>query len=266
MFQTSNRAGLRIAALAFTLSACLTGLRSARAQDAPPQPDVAAPEVPEAPKEITTADFAIQASAVEERLSQIQAEMSVIDVRKQVNDALDEIDAQGLELREQFDALETRRMMISEINALRTQLELLDARTERQIDKLSAYGADLEKLSTQNEEDIEVWTKALRLVRRASVPKPVRDRTASILDGLREGQKELDAKMHETLVIQSRALDVRDRVRGVQQAVVLAQRKQAEQIFKRQEPPLWSTATVFDDREGEEVAEAKQDGYGIRLS
>jgi len=266
MFQTSDRPWLGTAALAFALSVCLTGLPSARAQDAPPQPDVAAPEAPEPPEEVTSADFAVQASAVEERLSQIQAEMSVIDVRQQVNDALDEVDAQGLEVREQFDALQTRRMMISEINAVRAQLELLDARTKRQIDKLSVYGAELEKLATQNEEDIESWTKALRLVRRASMPKPVRDRTVSILHGLRKGQKELDAKMHETLVIQSRALDVRDRVRGVQQAAVLAQRKQAEQIFKRQEPPLWSTATVFDDREGEEGAEAKQEGYGIRLS
>ena len=266
MFQSSNRAWLGMAALAFGLSACLTGLPSARAQDAPPQPEVAAPEPP---KEITSADFAVQASAVEERLSQIQAEMSVIDVRQQVNDALDEIDAQVLELRDQFEDLETRRMMISEINALRAQLELLDARTKRQIDKLSVYGAELETLATQNEEDIEVWTKALRLVRRASVPKPVRDRTVSILHGLREGQKELDAKMQETLVIQSRALDVRDKVRGAEQAVVLAQGKQAEQIFKRQEPPLWSTATVLDDQageEGEEGAAAKQEGYGIRFS
>jgi small-conductance mechanosensitive channel len=249
-----------MAALAVGLSACLTGLPSARAQDAPPQPDVAAPEEP---KEVTSADFAIQASAVEERLSQIHAEMSVIDVRQQVNDALDEIDAQGLELRERFDALEARRMMISEINALRAQLELLNARTKRQIDKLSVYGAELEKLATQNEEDIEIWTKALRLVRRTSVPKHVRDRTASILHGLREGQTELNENMNETLAMQSRALDVRDKLRTAQQAVVLAQGKQAEQIFKRQEPPLWSTATVFDDQEGEE---AKQEGYGIRVS
>ena len=263
MFQSSNRAGLGMAALAFALSACLTGPPSARAQDAPPQPDVAAPEEP---KEVTSADFAIQASAVEERLSQIHAEMSVIDVRQQVNDALDEIDAQGLELRDQFDALETRRMMISEINALRAQLELLNARTKRQIDKLSVYGAELEELATQNEEDIEIWTKALRLVRRASVPKPVRDRTASILHGLREGQTELNENMNETLAMQSRALDVRDKIRAAQQAVVLAQGQQAEQIFKRQEPPLWSTATVFDDQEGEEGEEAKQEGYGIHVS
>ena len=264
MFRTSNRAWLGVAALAFGLSACLMGLPSARAQDAPPQPDVAAPEPPEPPKEVTTGDFAIQAGAVEERLSQIQAEMSVIDVRQQVNDALDEIDAQGLELRGQFEALEARRMMISEINALRAQLELLDARTKRQIDKLSVYGAELEKLATQNEEDIEIWTKALRLVRRSSMAKPVRDRTASILHGLREGQKELDAKMHETLVIQSRALDVRDRIRAAEQAVVLAQGKRAEQIFKRQEPPLWSAGTVSDDQDDEE--EAKPVGYGIHLS
>jgi small-conductance mechanosensitive channel len=40
--------------------------------------------------------------------------------------------------------------------------------------------------------------------------------------------------------------------------------RQAEQIFERQEPPLWSTATVSDDQDGEEVA--KQEGYGIRVS
>jgi potassium efflux system protein len=263
MFKSSNRAGLGMAVLALACAVGLTVLPSASAEEPPPKPEAPAPEEP---KEVTSADFAVQASAVEERLLQIQAEMSVIDVRQQVNDALDEIDAQGLELRDQFAALETRRMMISEINALRAQLELLDARTKRQIDKLSVYGAELETLATKNEEDIEIWTKALRLVRRASVPKPVRDRTVSILHGLREGQKELDATMHETLVIQSRALDVRDRIRGAEQAVVLAQRKQAEQIFKRQEPPLWSLGAVPEDAEDAEGEEAKQEGYGIRIS
>jgi hypothetical protein len=52
-----------MAALAFALSAGLTGLPSARAQDPEPKPEVAAPAEP---KEITTADFAIEANAVEE--------------------------------------------------------------------------------------------------------------------------------------------------------------------------------------------------------
>ena len=112
----------------------------------------------------------------------------------------------------QFEALESRRMMSSELNSLSAQLDLLDARTKRQIDKLSVYAGDLETLATQNETDIEVWTRALRAARRASVPKSVRDRTASILQGLREGRKELNKKIGEVLALQSRTLDVRDAV------------------------------------------------------
>jgi small-conductance mechanosensitive channel len=206
-----------MAALAFALSAGLTGLPSARAQDPEPKPEVAAPAEP---KEITTADFAIEANAVEDRLSRIRTELSFIDIAAEVNQALDAIEAQGADLQEQFDALETRRMMSSELNTLRAHLELLDARTDRQIGKLSVYGGELEKLSTQNEQDIEVWTRAVRAARRPSVPKSVRDRTASILQGLREGKKELDKKLGEVLALQSRALDVRDRVRMAEQGVV----------------------------------------------
>jgi small-conductance mechanosensitive channel len=248
--------GLSVTASALALALGFISLPSARAQDPEPKPEVPAPEEP---KEITSADFAIQANAVEDRLSQIQNEMSVIDVADEVNAALDEIEAEGTALQEQFNALETRRMMISELNALRVQLELLDARTKRQIDKLSVYAGDLEELETQNDQDIEVWTRAVRAVRKPSIPKSVRDRTASILQGLREGRKELDKKLGEALALQTRALDVRDSVHMAEQGVMLAQREQTESIFERQDPPLWST-------EPRPTEEAEREGYEIRFS
>ncbi|MBW2377615.1 MAG: hypothetical protein JRF55_16820, partial [Deltaproteobacteria bacterium] len=248
--------GLSVTASALALALGFISLPSARAQDPEPKPEVPAPEEP---KEITSADFAIQANAVEDRLSQIQNEMSVIDVADEVNAALDEIEAEGTALQEQFNALETRRMMISELNALRVQLELLDARTKRQIDKLSVYAGDLEELETQNDQDIEVWTRAVRAIRKPSIPKSVRDRTASILHGLREGRKELDKRLGQVLALQSRALDVRDSVHIAEQGVMLAQREQAESIFERQDPPLWST-------EPRPTEEAEREGYEIRFS
>ena len=45
-----------------------------RHQDPHPQPEA---PVPEEPKELTGADFAIEAGAVEERLSRIKTEMSL---------------------------------------------------------------------------------------------------------------------------------------------------------------------------------------------
>ncbi|MGB7475436.1 MAG: hypothetical protein WBM26_04430, partial [Polyangiales bacterium] len=111
------------------------GTQIARAQIPPPTSDAPSPEAAasQAPKELTGADFAIEAGAVEERLSRIRTEMSLIDVLAEVAEALDEVDASGAELLESFAALETRRMMSSELNNLRAQLEYLDARTERQI-------------------------------------------------------------------------------------------------------------------------------------
>jgi small-conductance mechanosensitive channel len=247
---------LSIAAFAFALGLGFDGSPSARAQDPEPQPEVAAPE---APKELTSADFGIQANAVEERLAQIRAEMSIIDVGQSVNETLDDIEAEAAQLQAQFNALETRRMMISELNSLHVQLELLDTRTDRQIEKLSVYAGELEQLAGQNDEDIEVWTRALRASRGPSVPKPVRDRTGSILQGLREGKKELSEELGEVLTLQSRALDVRDSVHAADHAVTLAQREQGESIFQRQDRPLWSTAADPEE-------EASRQGYDIRFS
>jgi potassium efflux system protein len=249
-----HRAWLSVATSTLALGLGLISLPSARAQE--PKPEVAAPE---GPREITGADFAIEANAVEDRLSRIQNEMSVLDVSQDVNQALEEIEAAGAELQGQFEALEIRRMMSSELNALSAQLDLLDARVKRQIDKLSVYAGDLEALATQNETDIEAWTRALRAARRAAVPKSVRNRTASILQGLREGRKELNKKIGEVLSLQSRTLDVRDAVQRAEQGVMLAQREQAASIFRRQDSPLWATVAQPAD-------ETERAGYDIRFS
>ncbi len=261
MLERSNRALLALTALALMFGVGLMGTQIAHAQAPPPTSDTPSPQAaaPEAPKELTGADFAIEAGAVEERLLRIRTEMSLIDVLADVTKALDEVDAQGAAFGERFDALETRRMMSSELNNLQAQLEYLDARNDRQIAKLSTYGADLETLSTQNDEDIEAWTVALKRARRRSVPKEVRDRTASILQGLREGGKMLQAKTGEVLAVQSRALDVRDRLRVAQQKVSLAQRAEADSVFEQQEPPIWKAGERLDEQ-------SARAGYEMKFS
>ena len=261
MLQRINYEWLGVAVVTLVCGVGLVSTQFARAQAPPPASDTSSPEAaaPETPKELTGADFAIEAGAVEERLSRIETEMSLIDVLADVTNALDEVDAQGAALSESFDALETRRMMSSELNNLRAQLEYLDARTDRQIEKLSAYGAELEALSTQNDEDIELWTGALKRGRRRSLPKEVLDRTASILQGLREGAKMLQSKASEVLAVQSRALDVRDRLHVAQHKVSLAQRAEADSVFEQQEPPIWKAGERLDEQSARE-------GYDVNFS
>jgi hypothetical protein len=208
---------------------------SSSAQEAAPQE----PPPPEEPKEITGADFAVEANAVEDRLARIRSEVTAIDVVGDVQKALEEIVEDAEEVQEQFQSLGTRRMMSSELNAMRGQLELLDARTDRQVGKLSTYGTKLEKLTSQNEDDIDVWTRALESARGARVPEEVRDRTTSILKGLRDGQKLLRRKLNEALALQTRALEVRDAIDSADQALAGAQRNKVEATFQRQDPPLW---------------------------
>ena len=118
----------------------------ARAQEAPDPPKAPAEEEP---KEITIADFAIQASVVEERLERIRGEITLFDVVAEVGASLDSIEVAREEIREDFGASQSRRMMSSELNTWHTKLELLDARTDRQIDKLSVYANDLEASATR---------------------------------------------------------------------------------------------------------------------
>jgi hypothetical protein len=74
MAQSCNRAWLGMAALVFASSAGPMGLPSAHAQDAPPTPEAVAPEEPQ---EITSADFAIEANAVEDRESRPRCRCSM---------------------------------------------------------------------------------------------------------------------------------------------------------------------------------------------
>ena len=90
MVERSNLAWLALAAFALMCGVGLMGTPFAHAQAPAPEPVPAAEApVPEEPKELTGADFAIEAGAVEERLSRIKAEMSLIDVLADVTQALD---------------------------------------------------------------------------------------------------------------------------------------------------------------------------------
>jgi len=210
----------------------------------------------EVPVEITIANFAIEANAVEERLSRIDVTLVTRGISDEVTKKLAQIESEGVELGEQFQNLETRRVMTSEINALDTEFELLDARTQRQIALLSARAAGFEQLSSQNQIDIQVWSRAARSANQRNVPESVRIRTKSILDGLRKAQRELDRRMSHALGLQSRALDVRDAIGGALDQVKATQRSRAESVFQQQAPPLWARAPdpdPADTLEGYEI-------------
>ncbi|MDH3729264.1 MAG: mechanosensitive ion channel, partial [Myxococcales bacterium] len=256
MPQRSNRSWLWIAAFALATGAGLSSTPSVSAEDPPPEPEAQAPEKPQ---EISLADFAVEATAVDERLSQIQAQIALIDVVDEANNELDAIDAEVSEVRERFEVLATRRAMSAELNILGVRLQELTLRTNKQIDRVSGYASELEELATQNDQDIERWTRALRQARRSSVPESVRNRTASILQGLRAGRKELDQKSGEVLALQSRALEVNDEVLTIQQTLRVAQREQVDSVFEPQDPPLWEPDAV-SDKGSERV------GYEIGLS
>lgn len=139
------------------------------------------------------------------------------------------------------------------------RLEALDDRCETQITKLTRYGDDLQKLATQNDQDIDVWNRALEQAQRASMPKDAQDRTASLLQGLHEGRKELQQKLQVVLGLQSQALDVDDRIRIAQQKVEVAQNEQVRSLFERQDPPLWQPHVKLDQGAG-------ATGYDLRFS
>ncbi len=248
-----QRIRLARVAIVLALGAVVAGTSEARAEEPAPETETA-----QEPKDVTGANFAVQVKAVEERLSRIRAELSAIDVAGEVNDSLDAIEAEEAALAGRLGAIEARRMMSSELNTLRTQLDLLDVRIVGQISRLSLYANELETLSTQNEEDIGVWKRALRSVSSAAIPQPLRDRAGSILRGLREGQKELDKKLGEVLELQSRVLDVRDDVRLAEERVRAERRVQADSLFQRQKPPIWKP----DDYPAGDV----RGGYDIRFS
>ncbi len=262
MPQPTSRSWLWIAVFALANGAGLSSAPSVSAEDPPTKPEAPAPQEPQEaqqPKEISLTDFAIEANAVDERLSQIQARISLIDVVDEATQELGAIDAEVDEVRERFEALADRRAMSSELNILALRLQELTLRIDKQIDRISVYASELEELAAQNDQDIERWTRALRQARRPSVPESVRNRTASILQGLRAGRKELEQKSDEVLALQSRALEVRDGVLTSQQDVEIAQREQADSVFERQDLPLWELDAVSDKG-------AERVGYEIGVS
>lgn len=247
---------LSIVAFALASSAGIDGFPSVKAQEAQPKPAATAPNEP---TEISGADFAVQADAVQERLEQIRSQISAIDVVEAVKAELDEISTEATALTDELKGLGTHRVMSSELNSLRFRLEALDARCRSQITKLTAYGDGLEKLTTQNDADIEAWSQALQQAERPSMPKAARDQTASILQGLHEGRKELQQKLAEVLVLQSQALSVRDVIRIAEQNVDLAQQRQVRSVYERQYPPLWEPNAELEQG-------AKPTGYDVGFS
>lgn len=251
---------VRISVPISLLLACASSfaVSSVKGQEAPPPPQAPAPEEP---KEISTAEFAIEASAVEDRLKRVRTQIALIDVLEDVKAQLEDISAQGAALSDKLERASTRRAMSSELNSLRFQVEALETRSEVQVARLSEYAGALVELSKQNDEDIEAWGRALQQGRKPSVPKAVRDRTASILQGLREGRKELQRAVGEVLELQTHALDVSDAIRIAEQKLELAQQEQAKGIFEPQFPPLWQPTTEL-----EKAAASPSDALGFSWS
>ena len=69
----------------------------------------------------------------------------------------------------------------------------------------------------------------------------------------------LQAKASEVLAVQSRALDVRDRLHVAQRKVSQAQRAEADSVFEQQEPPIWKVGERLDEQSARE-------GYDINFS
>ncbi len=248
--------GSRAAAIATALAIwSLLVVQASYAQETE-QPVEAPP--PEEPKEITSADFAVEASAVEERLARVNAEISAIDASKEVRTSLDAIEADGEQLEAHIEETVTRRTMSSELNTIRLALDTLDTRLKRQIERLGVYSKELEALNEQTGEDLELWTRALRTVQQSSAPSEVKKRVASLVQGLREGRKALGKKLDEQLLLQTRALDVRDAINSYSRAVAAAQREQAAAVFEQQDPPIWEI--------GKEAGEGERIGYELSLS
>lgn len=83
---------MRIVVSLLASATFLGPVSSVGAQEAAPPPEAPAPEEP---KEISTAEFAIEASAVEERLQRIQTQISLIDILDEVRVELEAIKAEG---------------------------------------------------------------------------------------------------------------------------------------------------------------------------
>ena len=226
-----------------------------------PAPAAEAPE-PEAPQTVTEANFGVQAADAEELVSTIGRELESQEVSEEVGAALDKVDVQADELIERTASLDQRRMMNSEVNALDSELGLLDARTNRYIERAAARAKKLAALSVQADSSIDLWTDAVRAARDPSVPKEVRARSVRILRELRTARDQIEKEQGKLLALQSRGLDVLDEVDQARRIVKTAQSEAAKNVFERQNPPLWEKQAA-PPTDGEDATE---DGYGIGFS
>lgn len=226
-----------------------------------PAPAAEAPK-PEAPEAITEANFGVQAADAEELVSTIGRELEFQEVAEEVGEALDKVDVQADELLERTTSLDQRRMMNSEVNALDSELGLLDARTNRYIERAAARAKKLTALNVQADASIDLWTDAVRAARDPSVPKEVRARSVRILRELRTARDQIEKEQVNLLSLQSRGLDVLDEVDQARRIVKTAQSEAAKNVFERQDPNLWEKR-LASPTDGEDATE---DSYEIGLS
>jgi small-conductance mechanosensitive channel len=226
-----------------------------------PAPVAEAPK-PEAPEPVTEANFGVQAADAEQLVATIGLELDFQEVSEEVGEALDKADVQADELMERAASLDQRRMMNSEVNALDSELGLLDARTNRYIERAATLAKKLAALSVQADASIDLWSDAVRAARDPSVPKQVRTRSVRILRALRTAREQIEKAQGNLLELQSRGLDVLDEVDQARRIVKAAQDETAKNVFERQDPPLWERQ-VAPSTDGEDATE---DSYEIGFS
>jgi small-conductance mechanosensitive channel len=246
----------------FTTCVLLTW--AALAQAAFAQEPEAAPVVakPAEPTELTESNFGLLAAKAEELTTTVGRELDAETVSSDVEATLDAIETEAAGLLERTASLSTRRMMNSELNALDAELDLLEARTNRQIDKVASRAKRLAELGAEVERSIELWTDGVRRARDPSVPKEVRTRTVRVLRELRSARTRILSKQGGYLALQSRGLDVLEKVDAAHRAVEVAQAEAARNVFDRQDPPLWKRAPAAPKDEDAAV----RDSYDIAFS
>ena len=236
---------------------------TASAQQPAPAP---APEAPpaEEPQAVTEANFGVQAAKAEELVSTIGRELESQAVPEEVSEALDNAERQATELLERTETLGERRMMNSEINALDSELDLLEARANRYIERAAARARRLTALRVSADGSIELWSDAVRAARDPAVPNAVRTRAVRILKDLRKARKQIEQEQGNLLALQSRGLDVLDKVDQAHRIVVAAQSVAARNVFEAQDSPLWQRATPKDgDHEAKKSYQVTFSWHGV---
>jgi hypothetical protein len=123
MLRKSHCTCLSVAGFALVLGAELIASPPVHAQETQSKPEEPGPKEPQ---EVAGADFAIEAGAVEERLTRIRAQISLIDVVDGVKADLDAILTESTALSDELKGIGTHRATSSELNSLYFRLEALD--------------------------------------------------------------------------------------------------------------------------------------------